>query len=345
MSAPYVIEFRSHGNYSLNGIVILKLFVQFLRNLWSNFLLKKVVLVLLNNSDKFQSFYQNAASDSSELMVYLVHFPAPASKFFLKKYLILFYIWRLKNFLYSLEKRFSFISGNGTFSYFLKKKFFPTFQEIELSYIFLQKTFSYISGNGAFWSPPQNFSLKSFLHFFLKPAPKKFLIFSQKKFFLHCGKWKFLAFGNFLYFIKKKIIIIQEIELFEKPSYISGWYFRSSKNKKNTLIFFSCFEKWNFLAPRLKYFQKWNFLTPGLKSYYTFSKKDFLYFRRNFQSPKNQNFLNSPKKQWINVSKVLLLFYKLHHSILLIFKNIENFLLQWIFFQLLGIFYYIQVRY
>ena len=145
---------------------------------------------MLKNSHKFQSFYQNAASNSSERKVYLVHFPAPASKFSLKKYLIFFYIWRLKNFLYSLKKSFSYISGNGTFPYFLKKKFFLTIQEIELSYIFPQKRFSYISGNGA--SLPQNFPPKSFLYFFLKSElHKNVLHFLKRSFFYILGNGSF----------------------------------------------------------------------------------------------------------------------------------------------------------
>ena len=122
-------------------------------------------------------------------------------------------------------------------------------------------------------------------------------IFSKEVFFTFWEMEVSSLWISFLYFLKKKNLIFQEIELFEKPSYISGWYFQSSKNKKNTLNFFSYFEKWNFLAPRLKYFQKWNFLAPGLKSYYTFSKKSFSYTSgETSKARKTEIYYTSPKQ-------------------------------------------------
>ena len=58
---------------------------------------------------------------------------------------------KLKNLLYFLKKSFSYISGNGTFLCFLKKKkFFLVFPKIELFLFFSKKSLSYILGNQTF---------------------------------------------------------------------------------------------------------------------------------------------------------------------------------------------------
>ena len=74
---------------------------------------------------------------------------------------------------------------------------------------------------------------------FKKSTLKTFSIFFKKKFFLYFGKWNFLALRlkRFLFFLKKKLLIFREMELFKKPSYISGGNFPSSNNTR------TCFEK------------------------------------------------------------------------------------------------------
>ena len=73
--------------------------------------------------------------------------------------------------------------------------------------------------------------------------------------------------------------------------------------------------------------------------------KSFLYFRRNFQSLKNENLLYFFKKSCEKFFPKTLLdnsfhpFYKLNQT-LLVYKNIESFLLCFIFFQLFDIFYF-----
>ena len=108
----------------------------------------------------------------------------------------------------------------------------------------------------------------------------KFKLEQQIKFAPSFGEWNFLVlilrnifwyFGNgkpqknSLYFRKWNFLI------FHETFHISGSNFPSSKNAKNSL--------WqNFL-----FFKRWKFLPPSLKN--------FFYFRRELEKPKNQKFL------------------------------------------------------
>ena len=94
-----------------------------------------------------------------------------------------------------------------------------------------------------------------------KNCSEKFLIISQKK--------------AFHIFQEKELSYILENETF--------LYFRREipglKNEKKKKTLSNCF----------LYFGKWDFLALGLKN---------VYFRRNFQSPKNQNLLHFFKKSY-----------------------------------------------
>ena len=98
---------------------------------------------------------------------------------------------------------------------------------------------------------------------------KKFLIFSQKKAFhvFREIKLSYILRNR----IPETIPYISGNRNPKKTFYISGSNFPSSKSKTSQL--------WKSFL----YFRKRNFLAPSLKN--------VLCFRRNFQSPKNQNLL------------------------------------------------------
>ena len=90
--------------------------------------------------------------------------------------------------------------------------------------------------------------------------------------------------------------------------------FRTRKMKKKNLFlkFFLFFGKWKVLAQ---------------------SKIFCVYFGRNFQSPKNQNLLYFSQKSYEEIFPKTLsdnnfhFFYNLNQTILLVYKNIESFIL------------------
>ena len=111
---------------------------------------------------------------------------------------------------------------------------------------------------------------------------------------------------------------IKKFFIFRKTSYNTRSNFLSLKNKKNRppKNFLYSFKRKVFL-----YFRKWK------------PRKSSLYFRENFQSPKYQNLLFFSKKCYeyiflkTRLDNSFHLFYKLNQTTLLVYKNIESFLL------------------
>ena len=115
----------------------------------------------------------------------------------------------------------------------------------------------------------------------------------------------------FLYFLKKAVLIFQEIELCyifkivsKKTSYLSAGNFISSKNKKNPLKTFLIFLEIDFLGPSLKtsLFKKSILIFQDVTCK---AWKKFLYFGKELSSMINTNvffslttYLQSPKNTW-----------------------------------------------
>ena len=147
---------------------------------------------------------------------------------------------------------------------------------------------------------------------------KKFLFFL--KLFLYFWKWKPVLFSPSSK-IWKKICP-------EKIPYTLG----NGKTKKISYIFskenFSYISRKGSPKTELSYISGWASKVSKTKIYYTFSK----------------NFINKIfVKAFLGNS--FHLFYKLNQTIFLLYKNIQNFLLCWIFFWLLYIFYHILGHY
>ena len=92
-----------------------------------------------------------------------------------------------------LRRCLSYTLGNGTFLYFLEKRFFLIVWEIELSYIFPKKFFLYFR-KWNFCALAPIFPNKIFLYFSLKKTLLKIFLYSLKNLFvLYFRKWNFLA--------------------------------------------------------------------------------------------------------------------------------------------------------
>ena len=138
-------------------------------------------------------------------------------------------------------------------------------------------------------------------------------IYSEKVSYIP-GKWNFLAL--ILKFSQKKaVLIFRKTETQKKEAFL---IFRETETTKNFFTFQETefpyitgsgnrsgngsvlyFRKVTFQAWKIKkslltclvYLGKWNFLPPGFKKF-------ILYFRRNFQNPKNKNFLYFSSKSY-----------------------------------------------
>ena len=153
-----------------------------------------------------------------------------------------------------------------------------------------------------------------------KPKLKKFKkIYTEKIYYISEN-------GNFLYFSQKKaFLIFLEMELFyilgngnpEKNPYISG----NGNPPKIPFISELSYIPGSGNLKKISYISGSNFP----------SSKSFLYFRRNFQSPKNLLYFS--KQSYENIFRKTLsdksfhLFCKVNQKILLVYKNIESFLL------------------